>query len=163
EAKLLHQYDHRWATYDGAETRDLSATEKADPRCTVMPRYWVPAVEVEARLAGRWERGWLPAFRDIARNTDERTAIFSLLPRVGVGLHCAGNAAVRARLGLRWTTVRLERGAARSATGRAARLLCPPLRPHPQAAPLHPRSPRPDRSRVGGHPRPRRGPVGCAT
>jgi hypothetical protein len=85
EAKLLHQYDHRWATYDGAETRDLTATEKADPHCTVMPRYWVPAAEVETRLGDRWGHGWLLGFRNIARNTDERTAIFSLLPLVGVG------------------------------------------------------------------------------
>jgi hypothetical protein len=85
EAKLLNQYDHRWATYDGAETRDLTAAEKADPCMTVLPRYWVPQDEVEARLTGRWERGWLLGFRNIARNTDERTAIFGVLPRVAVG------------------------------------------------------------------------------
>jgi hypothetical protein len=39
---------------------------------------------VEARLRD-WKRGWLLGFRDVARSTDERTAIFSLLPRVGVG------------------------------------------------------------------------------
>jgi hypothetical protein len=85
EAKLLHQFDHRWASYEGATARELTNVEKADPRCTVTPRYWVPRREVEARLAGRWDRGWLLGFRDIARSTDERTAIFSLLPRVAVG------------------------------------------------------------------------------
>jgi len=85
EAKLLHQYDHRWATYDGGDARDLTDAEKADPSWTVIPRYWVPRAEVESRLVGRWDRGWLLGFRDIARNTDERTAIFSLMPRVGVG------------------------------------------------------------------------------
>jgi hypothetical protein len=88
EAKLLHQYDHRWATYDGAETRDLTAAGKADPCMAVLPRYWVPKMpqdEVQPRLTGTWERGWLLDWRDIARNTDERTAIFSLLPRMGVG------------------------------------------------------------------------------
>jgi len=85
EAKLFHQYDHRWATYDGVETRDLSVAEKANRYCVALPRYWVPASEVEARLADRWGHDWLLGFRDIARNTDERTAIFSLIPRVGVG------------------------------------------------------------------------------
>jgi hypothetical protein len=85
EAKLLHQFTHRWATYDGGATREATAAELADPTWTITPRYLVPAAEVEARLAGRWDRRWLLGWRDIARATDERTAIFSLLPRVGVG------------------------------------------------------------------------------
>lgn len=110
EAKLLHQFTHRWATYGGPavheydtntrmddgdsigvlidnsrpDARDLTPADLADPHVAVAPRYWVSREEVEARLAGRWERGWLLGFRDIARSTDERTAIFSLLPRVAV-------------------------------------------------------------------------------
>lgn len=88
EAKLLHQYTHRWATYHSGpkpETRELTAAELADPALTVTPRYWVPAAEVEQRLAGRWERQWLVGFRGITNATNERTAIFSLLPFAGVG------------------------------------------------------------------------------
>ena len=85
EAKLLHQYDHRWATYDPGEARDSTTAEKADPYFSVKPRYWVPRVDVEERLGGKWDKGWMLAFRDIARSTDERTVIFSLLPRVGIG------------------------------------------------------------------------------
>jgi hypothetical protein len=84
EAKMLHQFDHRWATYDGLETRELTIAEKADPGYTVLPRYWVEKQQVEARL-NDYTRGWLIGFRDICRSTDERTAIFSVLPRVGVG------------------------------------------------------------------------------
>jgi len=84
EAKMLHQFDHRWATYDGLETREVTAAEKANPHCAVLPRYWVEQQQVEARL-GDFRYGWLLGFRDICRSTDERTAIFSLLPRVGVG------------------------------------------------------------------------------
>lgn len=84
EAKMMHQFDHRWGTYDGADIRDCTDEEKRDPTFMVMPRYWVPAQEVEERLGG-WGRGWLIAFRDITNATNERTAIFSLLPRVGVG------------------------------------------------------------------------------
>lgn len=95
EAKLLHQFTHRWATYEGqkgkgkrqnaeAQSRDLNAAELADPTVSITPRYWVPTDAVTERLAGRWERGWLLGFRDITNATNERTAIFSLLPRVGV-------------------------------------------------------------------------------
>jgi hypothetical protein len=43
----------------------------------------VERAEVDARLAGKWEREWLLGFRDITSSVVERTAIFSLLPRVG--------------------------------------------------------------------------------
>ena len=97
EAKLLHQFTHRWATYGGApqrhrgsedderSARDLTPDELADPGYSITPRYWVPAAEVEARLAGRWERGWLLGWRDIARATDERTFIAAIFPRYGSG------------------------------------------------------------------------------
>lgn len=90
EAKMIWHYDHRYGTYEGV--RDRSSTQlptpdehqHADPHFFVQPWYWVPAKEVQARL-GDWRRGWLLGFRDVARSTDERTAIFSLLPRVGAG------------------------------------------------------------------------------
>lgn len=85
EAKMLHQFDHRWATYEGLDVRDASLTEKQDPDFRVTPRYWVDKQEVDNKLAGKWDKQWLLAFRDICRATDERTLIASLLPRVGVG------------------------------------------------------------------------------
>lgn len=84
EAKMLHHFDHRWATYDGLETRELTLAEKVDPDCTVLPRYWVEEQQVEARL-NDVASGWLIGFRDITNTTNERTAIFSVLPQVGVG------------------------------------------------------------------------------
>jgi len=158
EAKMIHQYDHRWATYDGGRIRDVTPEEKSRPNFAVMPRYWVPEEEVVLRIsrapadlrqacrardpqaiqdaAKAWLRQeslnagsagrpgaslkeaelsilrrlagelpedlddffehawmlinsrapkWLLGFRDVARNTDERTAIFGVMPRVGVG------------------------------------------------------------------------------
>jgi len=95
EAKLIHQFDHRWATYtaDG-NSRNATLAEKANPDFTVTPRYWVSRAEVEERLCKRdrdgrviwqWERDWLMGWRDICRATDERTVIASVVPRVGVG------------------------------------------------------------------------------
>lgn len=87
EAKMLHHYDHRWATYrEDGSTRDLLLEEKQNADAVVLPRYWVPGREVDEKLgAKRWQRGWLLGWRDICRATDERTAIVGLFPRAAVG------------------------------------------------------------------------------
>ncbi len=89
EAKMLHHFDHRWATYastpDGLDTRDVTPAEKANASFEVLPRYWVSEAEVEARLGIHSPHSWLLAFRDITNTTNERTVIASILPRVGVG------------------------------------------------------------------------------
>ncbi|PFG75151.1 Eco57I restriction-modification methylase domain-containing protein [Tepidiforma thermophila] len=86
EAKLVHQFDHRWATYnDSGATEDVPDAAKCDPGYTVLPRYWVHEREVESRLAGRWERGWLLGWRNITNATNERTVISAVIPRVAVG------------------------------------------------------------------------------
>jgi predicted RNA methylase len=52
EAKMLHQYDHRWATYEPDGTvRDVTLEEKMNPDYEVTPRYWVPKREVLNRIA----------------------------------------------------------------------------------------------------------------
>jgi hypothetical protein len=87
EAKLIHHYDHRWATYgaDGS-SRDVTLAEKQDPGFEIAPRYWVERGEVEARLQAQgWDRQWLMGWRNIARTTDERTFIASLSPPIGYG------------------------------------------------------------------------------
>ena len=88
EAKMMHLFDHRWATYDerGEASRDVTPTEKADPNFEPVPRYWVPEAEVAARLAAKnWSRGWLMGWRDITNATNERTVIMAAIPRVAVG------------------------------------------------------------------------------
>jgi hypothetical protein len=93
EAKMFHQFDHRFSTYENASQAQLNVgilprpedEQKADPHYTITPRYWVSKTEVEDRLAEKWNKQWLLGFRDVCRSTDERTAIFSLLPRVAVG------------------------------------------------------------------------------
>ncbi|MFA7238756.1 MAG: N-6 DNA methylase [Sulfuricellaceae bacterium] len=58
EAKMIHQLDHRWATYvdtpdkpDGLDTVDCTDTQKNAPGFEVRPRYWVDECEVLARIA----------------------------------------------------------------------------------------------------------------
>ncbi|BCQ24716.1 N-6 DNA methylase [Caballeronia sp. NK8] len=69
EAKMIHQFDHRWATYvdapekpGGLDTAEVSSVQKANPAYSVRPRYWVPESEVLARIARvpmRVARDWL--------------------------------------------------------------------------------------------------------
>ena len=65
EAKLFHQYDHRFATFHGVDekalkggnARNMTVEEKTDPETAVLPRYWVPEEEVEMRLTNEDKRG----------------------------------------------------------------------------------------------------------
>ncbi len=42
EAKMFHQFDHRWATYtEDGNTRDLTDEEKSDSNFKLQPRYWI--------------------------------------------------------------------------------------------------------------------------
>jgi hypothetical protein len=111
EAKMLHHYDHRFGTYDGQT--DAQARMGTLPRPTSeqhnnaefvsMPRYWVPEFDipsgrrgskgqiiyelgVASQLAAQgWNKNWLMCWRDIARSTDARTMVSTILPLCGVG------------------------------------------------------------------------------
>jgi hypothetical protein len=92
EAKMVHHFDHRFGDYamrpagsQDTQLPDVPVERLADPDYRVLPRYWVPEPEVESRLEGRWDRDWLLGWRDICRNTDERTVIASVIPRTAVG------------------------------------------------------------------------------
>jgi len=86
EAKMFHQFDHRWATYRTSEdTRDSTDEEKDNPHFLPQPRYWVEITEVGNRLGKRWKKNWLLAFRDVTNSTNERTSICSILSKVAVG------------------------------------------------------------------------------
>lgn len=85
EAKMIHQFDHRWATYDGQDARDVTEQEKQNPNFEPLPRYWVHESEVNKAIPESWDKPWLMGWRDITNSTNERTVIASLVPRVGVG------------------------------------------------------------------------------
>ncbi len=86
EAKMIHQFDHRWATYEGDSSHDCTLQEKTDPAFAVTPRYWVGETEVNKKLSDKnWDKGWLMGWRDITNATNERTVIASVVPKSGVG------------------------------------------------------------------------------
>ena len=101
EGKMAHHFDHRWNSFYGTgndDRRHLTLTEKQDPSAQAEPRYWIAEDGlIPTRRNGRdvmvpavskrlgeleWERGWLCGWRNVARSTDERTAIPAFLPRV---------------------------------------------------------------------------------
>lgn len=83
EAKMFWHYDHRWATYDGDDTRELTYEEKKNLLFYITPRYWVKRNEVNNRESTN--HNWFLAFRNVTNSTNERSAIFSIIPRTGVG------------------------------------------------------------------------------
>lgn len=92
EAKMVHHFDHRYGDYadraDGSQDTqlpDVPVERLNDPSYEPMARYWVAESEVNAKLAGVWDRRWLLGWRDIVRATDERTVIAAIIPRVAVG------------------------------------------------------------------------------
>ena len=93
EAKFIWHFDHRFSTYANATTENinegnlpqLTPESHADPQHRILTRYWVPAEEIALRLSGNSSRNWLIGFRDIASATNERTGIFSVIPKVGTG------------------------------------------------------------------------------
>jgi hypothetical protein len=88
EAKMVHQYDHRWATYESnsKDVRDLTIEEKADPETVVLPRYWVAKSHVDEALKLKaWKHEWLLGWRDVTNATNERTVIAGVIPISAVG------------------------------------------------------------------------------
>jgi hypothetical protein len=90
---MIRYYDHRLGSYEGQTGAQANVgtlpratpEQQDDPGFTVLPRYWVASSEVDDRLADRWDRDWLLGWRDIARSTDERTMICSVMPRGAIG------------------------------------------------------------------------------
>jgi hypothetical protein len=87
--RMIHQYDHRFASvtvneanlHNAAFGAALSAREKADPALAPVPQYWVRPDAVPEDL----RRPWALGFRDIARATDVRTTIAAIVPGMAAG------------------------------------------------------------------------------
>ena len=92
EAKMVHQFDHRFGTYEGqseaqasqGKLPELDHVAHADPGRVTLPRYWVHRDEVAAKLDDIWDRRWMLGWRDITRASDTRTVIAGIIPRAAV-------------------------------------------------------------------------------
>lgn len=91
EAKLIHQFDHRYATYEGVspdasrtgKPREV-ATEEKEGCWIAQPRFWVIDKEIRRIFDKRnWANTWIGGYRDITNATNERTALAAILPEGG--------------------------------------------------------------------------------
>ena len=93
EAKMLSHWNSRYSTYaDATEAQlnkgtlpRLTPVQLDNPSAEPLARYWVDEAEVEKAVPAGWDRGWLFGWRDIARASDVRTFVPSVLPRAAVG------------------------------------------------------------------------------
>src|SRR5262249_7055953 len=93
EAKLLHLFDHRYATFEGVaqaniyngNAREISVEERSDPKFVVKPRYWIPT-DLFRQILARYQnqKGYLLAYREITNTTNERTCISTIIPETAV-------------------------------------------------------------------------------
>lgn len=98
ESKMIHSYDHRYATFDQCSRKDIisgqprltSILEKQDIEFGVQSRYFIDE-EFERQLFSKYPDrmdDWLLTWRDVARNTDERTCIAAAIPRIPTSVSC---------------------------------------------------------------------------
>lgn len=93
EGKMFSFYDHRFADVVLSETaqlrqgqsEELSDIEHMNPERRAMPRHWVHTEEIERRVQGQWDRGWILGWKEITSPTNSRTLIPAILPLVGIG------------------------------------------------------------------------------
>jgi hypothetical protein len=90
EAKQIHQYDHRFATYESRSNkgafREVCLSEHQDPTFVPSPRQYVRLRDFKSSAQRRGISGeWFITYRDITNATNERTSIFTILPEVPMG------------------------------------------------------------------------------
>ena len=96
EAKMTYQYNHRSGTFEGAPAGKRphrlpapSVAQLAEPHYAPLPFYWVAEEEVDARLDGVWDRGWLLGWRRVTdARASARTVVACVLPRAAVPDSC---------------------------------------------------------------------------
>jgi hypothetical protein len=92
EAKMARMWDHRaadvivsrTAVVRQAQPDPLSREDHEDPDRLPIPRFWAPSECVEKRYAGKWDRDWFLAWRDITSPTNQRTVVAMIIPRAAV-------------------------------------------------------------------------------
>ena len=91
QGRMIHQFDHRAnsvrfnpeSTHNPYLSEEVTEAQHADPDFLPQTQYWVPAHNVEEKLPQ--SRRYTLGFRDIARPTDVRTVISSIVPWAGYG------------------------------------------------------------------------------
>ncbi|EKE96446.1 Eco57I restriction-modification methylase domain-containing protein, partial [Tolypothrix sp. PCC 7601] len=81
EPRMFHQFDHRYSLYNfsNKEFNEVTDQEHINTNFKTNPRYKVKQNELMRRLS-KDKDNWILAYRRIARSTDERTMIASIVP-----------------------------------------------------------------------------------
>ena len=90
QGRMIQHFDHRASsvrvnlesTHNPYLSEETDDAQHRDPDFLPRSQYWVPASEVEPNFP---KRGYTLAFRDIARPTDVRTVIATVVPQAGYG------------------------------------------------------------------------------
>jgi len=92
ESKLIGQFNHRAATFEGipqadrfkirARTNSPEPQDLKDSIYCILPRYWIRSELVEEKSLCRWQIGFRNAISAVA---DSRSLVASVVPRAGVG------------------------------------------------------------------------------
>jgi hypothetical protein len=93
EAKMLSYWNHRYATYAGASQAQLNKgtlprlvdKHLDDPDVEPIGRYWIDGQAVAEAVPSGWDRDWFFGWRNIARASDVRTFVPTVMPRTAVG------------------------------------------------------------------------------
>lgn len=80
EAKAIHQYNPRFATYTGTGYVEAGVADLKDPSFKPTPHYWVGQQFFEQLMSKYEHQDWLLGYRGIARATDARTIIACAFP-----------------------------------------------------------------------------------
>jgi hypothetical protein len=92
EAKMVHQFDHRWGTFASFNARPSGSISLPRPKPGELekttyepqPWYWISLNQVNSRLTdARWPYDWLIGWRDITNAGNERTLISTVIPKCG--------------------------------------------------------------------------------
>lgn len=87
ESKMMHQHDHRFATYEGVDVKSVNdgkpRTVTTDQKAggEARPRFALPiAIANSFRATKGLRQDWFVGYRDVTRATDTRTAIAAIVP-----------------------------------------------------------------------------------
>ena len=91
QGRMIHQFDHRAnsvrvnpeSTHNPYLSEEVTQAQHADPDFHPSTEYSVPQSAVDRMMSDR--AGWTISYRRIARSTDVRTMISSIVPKAGFG------------------------------------------------------------------------------
>lgn len=91
EAKMIHQFDHRFSFYDVKNAirknklPESTIENHIESKFIVNPYYWVSKADIIFKLNKKKYHPWFLVLRSIARNRDLRTIIASIIPFSAIG------------------------------------------------------------------------------